>query len=66
VDGEAFVLDPYGATSPAEFFAVATEAFFEAPWQLATAEPAVFSSMCEFYRMDPRVWFKDVSESSCC
>lgn len=53
-----FTLDPYGATSPAEFFAVATEAFMEAPWALAAAEPAVFAELQAFYQLDPRRWFE--------
>ena len=48
------VMDHYGATSPAEFFAVATETFFEKPWQLATRHPDLFSELFKYYRVDPR------------
>lgn len=50
------VLDHYGATSPAEFFAVATEAFFGKPWQLRERHPALFEELHKYYRVDPRDW----------
>jgi Mlc titration factor MtfA (ptsG expression regulator) len=50
------VLDHYGATSPAEFFAVATETFFEKPWQMAERHPALFAEFEKYYRVDPRAW----------
>ena len=50
------VLDHYGATSPAEFFAVATETFFEKPWQMAERHPALFAEFEKYYRVDPREW----------
>jgi Mlc titration factor MtfA (ptsG expression regulator) len=50
------VLDHYGATSPAEFFAVATETFFEKPYQLAERHPALFAEFEKYYRVDPRAW----------
>ena len=50
------VLDHYGATSPAEFFAVATETFFEKPYQLAERHPALFAEFGKYYRVDPREW----------
>jgi len=46
-------LDPYGATNPAEFFAVATEAFFDASMDLELQEPELYAVMREFYRQDP-------------
>ena len=55
-DGEGLVLDHYGATSPAEFFAVATESFFEQPWALAARHPALFGEFSKYYRVDPREW----------
>jgi len=54
-DGE--VLDHYGATSPAEFFAVATESFFEHPWALAARHAALYGEFLKYYRVDPRDWF---------
>jgi Mlc titration factor MtfA (ptsG expression regulator) len=50
------VLDHYGATSPAEFFAVATETFFEKPYQMAERHPALFAEFEKYYRVDPRAW----------
>ncbi|CAN7457728.1 zinc-dependent peptidase [Pseudoduganella sp. LjRoot289] len=50
------VLDHYGATSPAEFFAVATETFFEKPWQMAERHAALFEEFGKYYRVDPRLW----------
>ena len=50
------VLDHYGATSPAEFFAVATETFFEKPWQMWERHGALFAELFKYYRVDPRAW----------
>lgn len=52
-DGEEPPLDPYAAEAPAEFFAVASEAFFTAPLQLFDAYPAVYEQLAAFYRQDP-------------
>ena len=49
-------MDQYGTTNPAEFFAVATEAFFEQPWQLQKARPELFAELQAYYRLDPREW----------
>jgi len=50
------LLDSYGATDPAEFFAVATETFFERPRQMATHHQALYQEMVKFYRLDPASW----------
>jgi MtfA peptidase len=50
------VMDHYGATSPAEFFAVATETFFEKPWQMAERHGALYAELFKYYRVDPRAW----------
>lgn len=47
------VLDPYGAKNEAEFFAVATESFFERPGPLKRALPELYALLAEFYRQDP-------------
>jgi Mlc titration factor MtfA (ptsG expression regulator) len=47
------LLDRYGATNPAEFFAVATETFFEKPRQLRAKHPALYLQLQGFYRQDP-------------
>jgi Mlc titration factor MtfA (ptsG expression regulator) len=46
-------LQPYGATNPAEFFAVATEAFFDVPVSLKHHEPRLYEVMRDFYKQDP-------------
>ncbi len=46
-------LDPYAAEHPAEFFAVASEAFFEAPHELKRRYPDLYSQFALFYRQDP-------------
>lgn len=54
VDAEATTeIDPYAAESPAEFFAVLTEYFFEWPQALAAAYPAVYQQLRRYYRQDP-------------
>ncbi|WZP00624.1 zinc-dependent peptidase [Isosphaeraceae bacterium EP7] len=47
------VLNRYGATKPAEFFAVATECFFEKPMQLKRKHPELYEELKEYYRQDP-------------
>jgi Mlc titration factor MtfA (ptsG expression regulator) len=51
--GRPTVLDEYGATDPAEFFAVATECFFEQSAELKQRHPELYGQMKEFYRQDP-------------
>ncbi len=50
------VLDAYGATNPAEFFAVATEVFFEQPHALRAQEAALYGELAQYYRLDPAAW----------
>ena len=47
------VVDPYGAESPEEFFAVASEAFFIAPHDLRAEMPALYALLAGYYRQDP-------------
>ena len=54
--GSPSVLDEYGAENPAEFFAVATEAFFERPLELRTRHAALYDELRAFYRQDPAAW----------
>ncbi|MBU0622490.1 MAG: zinc-dependent peptidase [Gammaproteobacteria bacterium] len=51
--GEETVIDPYATESPAEFFAVLSEYFFEVPDVLKREYPAVYGLMSRFYRQDP-------------
>ena len=46
-------IDAYGATSPAEFFAVVTEMFFEKPRALKRRHPELYAELATFYRQDP-------------
>lgn len=50
------IMDHYGATNPAEFFAVATEAFFERPAQLHEVRPELYEELKAYYKLDPRDW----------
>lgn len=54
--GHAGLLDPYGAQDPAEFFAVASEVFFERPKELALEYPELYRELAGFYRVDPANW----------
>lgn len=47
------LLDTYGATNAAEFFAVATEAFFEQPHALRAQHPKLYAELQGFFRQDP-------------
>jgi len=51
--GKVTLLDQYGATNPAEFFAVATEFFFEKPRQLRAQLPQLYSELRRYYKQDP-------------
>ncbi|MGC8762173.1 MAG: zinc-dependent peptidase [Acidobacteriota bacterium] len=50
------VLDPYGAEDEAEFFAVATEAFFERPLELRHHHPGLYRVLSEYFALDPASW----------
>lgn len=47
------LLDPYGAEDPVEFFAVATETFFELPLDLRDEHPALYDELRRYYAQDP-------------
>ncbi len=51
--GDETLIDPYGGESPAEFFAVCSEAFFEIPDVLQDQYPEVYAQLRQFYRQDP-------------
>jgi Mlc titration factor MtfA (ptsG expression regulator) len=55
-NGQSSLLSDYGATDPAEFFAVVTEVFFEQPAQLAQDHAALFGELRSFYGIDPLSW----------
>jgi len=54
--GEDGLIDAYGATEPAEFFAVVSELFFERGAELAAAEPLLYEELRRYYALDPRAW----------
>jgi Mlc titration factor MtfA (ptsG expression regulator) len=54
--GKETVLDPYGATNPAEFFAVATETFFENPVTLRKDHLELYEQLKAYYQQDPALW----------
>ena len=47
------LLSEYGASDPAEFFAVATECFFEKPRELQRLHPDLYEELKHFYQQDP-------------
>ena len=59
-EGRPSVLDDYGAENPAEFFAVATEAFFERPVELRAKHAALYEELRTFYQQDPASWAPDM------
>jgi hypothetical protein len=50
--GQTTLLDPYGLTNVGEFFAIATEAFFDRPLELETEHPELYRVLQGFYRQD--------------
>lgn len=54
--GEPGLLDPYGATDPAEFFAVASEVFFERGAEMAAWHPALYVELKRYYGVNPAAW----------
>jgi Mlc titration factor MtfA (ptsG expression regulator) len=54
--GMPTLLSYYGATNPAEFFAVASEVFFEQAERMAVEHPALYLELSRFYRVDPLSW----------
>jgi hypothetical protein len=50
------LIDAYAAQDPAEFFAVASEHFFEQPAALAAAHPMLYRELALYYRVDPCAW----------
>ena len=52
------VMNKYGATNPAEFFAVATETFFEKSKQMKKRHPELYDELRDYYKLDPVEWLK--------
>ncbi|MFV8818721.1 zinc-dependent peptidase [Haliea sp. E17] len=59
--GRHGLIDDYGATNPAEFFAVITELFYERPRAMARAYPELFRVLKDYYRVDPEQWREDAT-----
>ena len=57
--GRLDIMDAYGATNPAEFFAVATETFFERPKQMKLTHPELYEELESYYGLDPLKWFEN-------
>jgi len=51
--GRKSFLDPYGATNEAEFFAVATEQFFDQPQLMLERAPDLYRVLRQYYNQDP-------------
>src|SRR6478609_9069785 len=62
--GEETLLDSYGATNPAEFFAVITEVFFERPLALRQHRPQLYAELQRFYRQDPALYSSEPASQS--
>ncbi len=62
--GRKPVLNPYGATNPAEFFAVATETFFEQPRSLQRHHPTLYDQLRQYYQLDPLTWLQEEHEDN--
>ena len=54
--GQVSLLNDYGGVDPAEFFAVASEVFFEQPQRLAAEHAALYRELSRFYRVNPLSW----------
>ena len=54
--GEGSLLDDYGATDEAEFFAVATETFFERPQEMREHHAELYQELANYYQVDPVQW----------
>lgn len=53
---EPTLIDPYATEHPAEFFAVATETFFELPRELRAQHPHLYAQLAKYYGLDPALW----------
>lgn len=53
------VIDEYGLTSPAEFFAVATESFFEKASSMQKRLPDLYEQLKKYYAVDPANWSRN-------
>jgi len=54
--GKSSLMDKYGASNPAEFFAVASEVFFEQPQEMLKFHPELYQQLHGFYHVNPAIW----------
>ena len=54
--GTPSIFDYYGATEPAEFFAVVSEVFFEKSKLFSQQHPALYHQLTNYYKVDPIHW----------
>ena len=59
--GKSTLIDHYGATNLAEFFAVSTETFFEQPHELRTEHPELFRMLKLYFHEDPSEWQETIT-----
>jgi MtfA peptidase len=62
--GQATLLDRYGAKNRAEFFAVASECYFERPHVLSQRHPELYQALAAVYRQDLTTWLPDAAMPS--
>jgi MtfA peptidase len=62
--GGKTVMDSYGGSNPAEFFAVATECFFEKPKEMCEKHLDLYAALKQFYGQDPAAWAIDCPNSA--
>ncbi|MEM1129149.1 MAG: M90 family metallopeptidase [Pseudomonadota bacterium] len=54
--GHRTLIDPYGAETHAEFFAVSVEVFFERPHEMKRQAPEVYGQLAKLFRLEPAAW----------
>lgn len=59
------ILTSYGLKSEAEFFAMATEMFFELPWKFRELLPLLYKKFSLYYRWDPAEFFVKETKDIC-
>ncbi|MGZ3181314.1 MAG: M90 family metallopeptidase [Telluria sp.] len=57
--GQGGVIDAYGASNPAEFFAVCAETYFTRPHAMAAWHPELYEQFHDYFRVDPRAWLPE-------
>jgi Mlc titration factor MtfA (ptsG expression regulator) len=62
--GRPTLIDTYGTTNEAEFFAVTTECFFDAPRELRQAHPDLYALLSEYYGQNPAEWLDSSLENA--